>query len=271
MILTDKFTTDDLKLAERIRSTGKKFFFIRARIDQDVENARRNKQHLFDKDATLDKMRKILSQNLIERGLFKDEREFFLVSNYFPTEYQFDELTQAILAILPERQRESLILTINNALLLSKNTLKGKVEVLKKRIKYVATASAFAAAIPIPGVSVLADVVMIKSEVDFYRSQLGLHEEGSNAFSLLSVNTQSEIKAFSLTLSTVTRIGELLVNNSTESVVKEFSPFIPFIGTAIGSSLSYGATYYFLSKWLARLEEIALKVLEKKLGNVSSH
>ena len=34
----DRFTADDLKLAERIRSTGKKFFFIRARIDQDVEN-----------------------------------------------------------------------------------------------------------------------------------------------------------------------------------------------------------------------------------------
>ena len=219
----------------------------------------------------MDEIRKDLSENLIERGLLKDEREIFLVSNHFPTEYQFDELTQAIVAVLPERQRESLILTIDNALLLSKNTLKGKVEVLKKRIKYVATASAFAAAIPIPGVSLLADVVMIKSEVDFYRSQLGLPEEGSNAFSLLSVNTQSEIEAFSLTLSTITRIGELLVNNSTESVVEEFSRFIPFIGTAIGSSLSYGATYYFLSKWLARLEEFAFKLLEEKLGNVSSY
>ena len=30
----DRFTADDLKLAEMIRSTGKRFFFIRARIDQ---------------------------------------------------------------------------------------------------------------------------------------------------------------------------------------------------------------------------------------------
>ena len=37
----DRFTADDLKLAEMIRSTGKKFFFIRAKIDQDVENTRR--------------------------------------------------------------------------------------------------------------------------------------------------------------------------------------------------------------------------------------
>ena len=267
----DRFTADDLKLAEMIRSTGKKFFFIRARIDQDVENVRRSKQHLFDKDTTLGETRKKLSQSLIERGLLKDEREIFLVSSHFPTEYQFDELTQAILAVLSQRQRESLTLTIDNALLLSKNTLKEKVEVLKKRIKYVATASAFAAAVPIPGASVAADIALMKREIDFYTTQLGLPDEGSYAFSLLSLNTQSELKAFSLTVSTVTRIGELLEKNCTESVVLEFSRSNPFVGVATASSLSYGATYYFLSKLLEKLEEIALTVLKETLGNVSSH
>ena len=267
----DRFTADDLKLAEMIRSTGKKFFFIRARIDQDVENVRRSKQQLFDKDTTLGETRKKLSQSLIERGLLKDEREIFLVSSHFPTEYQFDELTQAILAVLSQRQRESLTLTIDNALLLSKNTLKEKVEVLKKRIKYVATASAFAAAVPIPGASVAADIALMKREIDFYTTQLGLPDEGSNAFSLLSLNTQSELKAFSLTVSTVTRIGELLEKNCTESVVLEFSRSNPFVGVATASSLSYGATYYFHSKLLEKLEEIALTVLKETLGNVSSH
>lgn len=54
----DRFTADDLKLAKMIRSNGKKFSFIRARIDQDVENARRSRQHLFDEDAILEKIRK---------------------------------------------------------------------------------------------------------------------------------------------------------------------------------------------------------------------
>ena len=67
-----------------------------ARIDQDVENERRSMQHSFDKDVTLDKIRGNISQNLIERGLFKDRKEFFLISNRYLAEYQFDELTQAI-------------------------------------------------------------------------------------------------------------------------------------------------------------------------------
>ena len=267
----DRFTADDLKLAEMIRSIGKKFFFIRARIDQDVESMRTSRLHLFDKDATLDEIRRYLSKNLIERGLLKDENEIFLVSSHCRAEYQFDELTQAISDSLSERQRESLILTIDNALILSKNTLKRKVEVLHNRIKYAAMKSALAAAVPIPGASVAADIALIKTEIDFYKSQLGLPDEGSNKFSLLSFNTQSEIKALSTTLGTALGIGGLVAAYSTESVVEEFARYIPFIGIALASSLSYGATYYFLRKWLGKLEEIALKVLEETLSNVSSH
>lgn len=54
----DRFTADDLNLAKMIRSNGKKFSFIRARIDHDVENARRSRQHLFNEDAILEKIRK---------------------------------------------------------------------------------------------------------------------------------------------------------------------------------------------------------------------
>ena len=122
----DRFIADDLKLAKRIRSTGKRFFFIRARIDQEVENAKRNRKPLLDEGATLDEIRKNISQNSIEKGLLNDEKEVFLISHHFPAKYQFGELTQTILAILPQRQRESLILTIDIALILSKNTLKKK-------------------------------------------------------------------------------------------------------------------------------------------------
>ena len=268
IFVKDRLTADDLKLAKRIRSNGKKFFFIRTKIDQDVENTRRSRKQLFDKDATLDRIRKNLSQNLIERGLLEDDKEIFLISNRYPAEYQFGELTQAILAILPQRQRESLILTINKALILSENTLKEKVEVLKKRIKYAATASAVAASLPIPGVSIVADIATIKSEINFYISQLGLSQEGSNRLSLLSFSTQTVVKALSTALGSAIRIGGLVTAYSTESVAEEFSRYIPFIGIAIASPLSYGTTYYFLSKWLGKLEEIALKVLEEKLHDV---
>ena len=270
---------------------GKNFFYIRAKIDQDVVNTKRScegnknanvtsekdknaegsRKRSFDKDALLEKIRENLSQNLIERGLLEDKREIFLISNHFVEEYQFGELTEAILAKLPQRQRESLILTLNNAKILSKNTLKEKVEVLKKRIKGVATASAFAAAVPIPGVSIAADIWLIKRETDFYISQLGLPKEGSDEFSLLNFETQTKVKALNVALDSAMKIGGLVAAYATESVFEEFTRYIPIIGIAIASSMSYGATYYFLSEWLGRMEVIALDVLTQTLQNVRSH
>ena len=266
----DRLTADDLKLAKRIRSTGKKFFFVRAKIDQDVENAKCSMQLKFDKDATLNKIRNNISQNLRRRGLLEDEKEIFLISNRYPAEYQFSELTQAIVTILPQRQRESFILTIDNAHTLSQDTLKKKVEVLEKRISYIATASAAAAAIPIPGVSIVADIVMIKHEVNFYKSQLGIPPEGSNRFSLLSFNTQTEVKALSTALGSTMQIGELLATYATESVMEEFARYIPFVGATIASPMSYSATYYLLSKWLRKMEKIALKASEEILQSARS-
>ena len=196
-------------------------------------------------------------------------KRFFLISNKYPAEYQFAALTQAIVAILPQRQRESFILTIDNAQTLSEDTLKKKVEVLEKRIVYVATASAAAAAVPIPLVSIAVDLVMIKREVDFYKSQLGIPPEGSNRFSLLSINTQTEVKALSSALGSVVQIGGLLATYATESVVEEGVRCLPFIGTIIASPLSYSATYYLLSKWLRKMDKIALK--EEILQNARSH
>ena len=265
----DRFTVNDLRLAERIRSIGKRFFFIRARIDQDVDSARRSRKHLFDENATLDAIRRYLSQNLIERGLLDDEQHIFLISNHYPAKYQFGELTLAIVSILPQRQQESFILTIDNTFILSRKTLKEKVEACKKRIKYVATASAVAAAVPIPGVALTADIVMIKREIYFYINQLGLPQEGTQRFLLLNNNTQTQIIAFIAAFGGTTEICELLAAYATDSAVEEFTRCIPFIGIAIASPLSYGATYYFLSKSLERLEELALRVLEEILNNVA--
>ena len=266
----NRLTAEDLKLAERIRSTGKKFFFVRAKIDQDVENAKCSMQLKFDKDATLNKIRNNISQHLRRRGLLEDEKEIFLISNRYPAEYQFSELTQAIVSILPQRQRESFILTIDNAHTLSQDTLKKKVEVLEKRISYIATASAAAAAIPIPGLSIVADIAMIKHEVNFYMSQLGIPPEGSKRFSLLSFNTQTEVKALSTALGSTMQIGGLLATYATETVMEEFARYIPFVGAIIACPMSYGATYYLLSKWLRKMEKIALKASEEILQSARS-
>ena len=50
-----RFTEDDLKLARKIKSIGKNFFFVRTKIDVDV-NAEKRKRS-FNEEALLQKIR----------------------------------------------------------------------------------------------------------------------------------------------------------------------------------------------------------------------
>lgn len=61
------------------------------------------------------------------KGLIKTNEDVFLISNK-EAKWDFDSLTQAILDVLPYRQKESLLLSLH---LLTRNTLKRKVEILR--------------------------------------------------------------------------------------------------------------------------------------------
>ena len=63
----------------------------------------------------------------------------------------------------------------------------------------VASASAAATIVPIPGLSVAVDTALMRKEITFYRTQLGLPEEGSAEFANLQVNTQEKGRKMCLT------------------------------------------------------------------------
>ena len=76
--------------------------------------------------------------------------------------------------------------------------LKRKVKVLKGNIWMTASASAAAVMVPIPALSVAVDIALMRKEITFYRTQLGLPEEGSAEFANLQVNTQEKVRRLCL-------------------------------------------------------------------------
>lgn len=88
---SSRFTKNDSQLAKEIGSMNKKFFFIRAKIDQDVEAAKRKKT--FNEDAVLRKIRSSCSTNLA--GLLRNEDDIFLISSHYPAKWDFLRLSQA--------------------------------------------------------------------------------------------------------------------------------------------------------------------------------
>ena len=113
-----------------------------------------------------------------------------MISNHNPAKWDFDRLCQAILDTLPIYQRESLTLSLSILTSLSTDILQRKVEILKNRIWKVAARSGVVAVFPVPGLSIAFDAMVIKDEISFYRSQLGIPEEGSERFARLRKSRQ---------------------------------------------------------------------------------
>ena len=256
LILTaTRFTLNDFKLAKKIKSIGKSFFFVRTKIDVDVKSEKRKRS--FDEEAVLQKLRADCSNNLGD--LLSDQQDIFLISNHSPDKWDFEErLTPAILEALPRYQRESLTLTIKG---LSTNIVKKKVDILKGRTWMAATASAAAAIIPVPGLSIVVDSALILHEISFYRSQLCLPSLGSSDFFKLSVATQGRIRDVSI--QSTAQLYAFLAPYALESSIEEYVRYVPFVGSAIAGGLSFAATFAALRGLLQKVEEASLAVIKE--------
>ena len=260
LILTaTRFTTNDLLLAEKIRSMKKSFFFVRCKIDVDITNEKRKR--LFNEEATIMEIRRDCAENLGD--LLSNEEDIFLINNHQRDELDFMRLTQAILDALNRFQRETLTLSLGKAITRSSREIfQRKVNVLKGRIWMVATASAAAAMVPLPGLSLAVDAVLILRELNLYRSQLGLPEVGSDEFTKLRSATKEKVLQVGLT--TAAQLSEFLKPYAAEAAVEEATRlYLPYLGWAIASGMSFGATYYALYKLLGAVEDAALSVLRE--------
>ena len=124
----------------------------------------------------------------------------------------------------------------------------------------VASASFAGALIPVPGVSITADLALLTREVNLYKSQLGLPEENSSQFQRMSKENQARFRKFCV--SGLMEIANLLALYAASSTVEEASRFIPIIGTVIAGSISFATTYHFLQQCLNELEKAALDYLD---------
>ena len=255
-----RFTENDLKLARKIKSIGKNFFFVRTKIDVDVQAQKRKRS--FNKDTLLQEIRADCSNNLGD--LLSNQQDIFLISNHFPGKWDFCRLTSAITEALPRCQRESLTLTLTR---LSTNIVKQKVDILKDRTWMVATASAAAAVVPVPGFSIAVDSALILKEISFYRSQLCLPSLGSSDFLKLSVATQGRIRDVSI--QSTAQLYAFLAPYALESSIEEYVRFVPFVGSAIAGGLSFAATFAALRGCLQKVEEASLAVIKESAENGS--
>ena len=259
-----RFTKNDVMLAQEIRKQGKSFFFIRTKIDVDYLAEKRKKS--FNEANMLRDIRIDSLKNLAEKGYnpISGEDNIFLISNHYPRRWDFDRLTRAILDALPRYQRESLTLSLDAQISLSREILRRKVAIFRRRVWMVAGASAAVAFAPIPGLSFGVDVGLITYEINQYLTQLGIPKEGSEIFEILDDTTKQRVVSLFLNFATAAGIASFLAKEaSTEGAAEELFRFFPYIfRSATAGALSFAGTFAVLSVALNRIETVALAVLK---------
>ncbi|KAF7710316.1 hypothetical protein HF521_009188 [Silurus meridionalis] len=143
IITSERFRECHVNLAAEIDKMKKKFYFIRSKIDSNIEAEKRKKT--FNEQQTLDLIRNNCIKGLEEIGL--KSPSVFLISCFELSLYDFNHLEKTIEQELPQHKRDVLILALPN---ISLEINERKKKSLQKNIWKLALLSASVAAVPIP-------------------------------------------------------------------------------------------------------------------------
>ncbi|XP_025072240.1 T-cell-specific guanine nucleotide triphosphate-binding protein 1-like [Alligator sinensis] len=174
IISSERFRSSHADLAREIQRMKKKFYFVRAKVDQDLENERKTHGNTYSEDDTLQTIREDCRRQLQVMGV--SSPKVFLLSNWEIEKFDFHQLEDTLEQDLPHLKRLVFLLSLPN---FSEEILKKKRAELKKLTFLIALASggAGAIAIPVPNVSLKCNIqLLLVSTIAFYK-HLGLDEE----------------------------------------------------------------------------------------------
>lgn len=172
IISSERFTENDLWLAENFKKMGKSFYFVRSKVCQGIENDKRSHPKRHNRETVLAAIRRNVEQNL--DSSFGRHKRVYLIDNYDTSHYDFSILSERLKADATQLKKESLKQTLINY---SRKLIRDKENELKDRISAIAIASGLAGAMPVPGLDVAVDMFALLEEAMHYRKEYGIDDD----------------------------------------------------------------------------------------------
>uniref|UniRef100_A0A3B4BHL1 IRG-type G domain-containing protein n=1 Tax=Periophthalmus magnuspinnatus TaxID=409849 RepID=A0A3B4BHL1_9GOBI len=189
IVSNDRFRENDAKLAQEIQRMNKKFYFVRSKIDHNIQDEKDSDPDL-NEEELLKTIRDDCTEGLQDLGI--KSPKVFLVSSLRLHLYDFNLLWKTLERELPEHQRDVLLLALPN---ISQEVIEQKKKALGSRIKWLTLASAAGAAVPVPGFSEGLDLTMILAFTILCLRSLGLTRESLQKLSEVSGVSLENLKA----------------------------------------------------------------------------
>ncbi|XP_029973304.1 interferon-inducible GTPase 5-like [Salarias fasciatus] len=264
IISAARFKENDVKLALEIKRMGKKFYFLRSKVDFDLANERRKKK--FDRQKTLKAIKENCIKVLRDQGI--EDPQVFLVSSVKLHLFDFLLLQQTLERELPAHKRNAFVSALPN---ISEEIIKKKKDAYQAKIKYHALLCSGVAAVPIPGVSTVVDIALVVTVVKEYVNGFRLDEKSLKSLAdssgvpyseLLSVMT-SQLGGTKITPELILNLLSQLAMGSAVMVAEEISKLFLFVGIPVSMCLTGVSTYRSLNFFLNLVADDAQRVFEK--------
>ncbi|XP_067903978.1 interferon-inducible GTPase 5-like isoform X2 [Heterodontus francisci] len=261
-----RFTENDVKLAKEIKQLGKNFYFVRSKIDNDLDSMRKEGIK-FNEEEELRKIRNDCVSKLQKAGI--PSPTVFLISSFYLEQYNFNLLKKALEDNLPTIKKSLFLLALPN---LNLEIVENKKKELKKRVWMFATLSGVLGAVPVPGVSLACDIAILIVGIINFRECLGLDDASLQRLAIMAGKPVKDLKAVvktpllgEITPDVINRLqwGAAAV---TISVLELALDIIPVIGSIFGAGSSFLMTYKLLSGALDDLTENAQRVVKAAFG-----
>lgn len=257
----------ETRLATEILRQGKKFYFVRTKVDEDLAATRSQRPSGFSEAAVLQEIREHCAERLRAAAGLAEPR-IFLVSNLWPGRFDFPLLLATWERDLPAHRRHAGLLSLPD---ISLEALQRKKDMLQEQVLKTALVSGVIQALPVPGLAAAYDDALLIRSLRGYHRSFGLDEDslaklaeqvGKQAGDLRSV-IRSPL-ASEVSPEAVLRLYSQSSDGAMR-VARAFERGIPVFGTLVAGGISFGTVYTMLQGCLNEMAEDAQRVRIKAL------
>ncbi|XP_048058426.1 interferon-inducible GTPase 5-like isoform X2 [Megalobrama amblycephala] len=265
IIASDRFRECHTQLAKEIKNMGKKFYFVRSKIDSTITAEKRKKN--FDLRKTLDTIREDCENGLKKIGI--EDPVVFLISGWELCKYDLNQLQERMEKELPQHKRRVLMLALPN---ITHEINEKKKKVFEDNIAKVAFLSACVATVPLPGLSFAVDLAIVKQQTEMYYSAFGLDDASLQMLCERSGKSIEELKSlmksplrFGINPASILALLGAASLAVAEDVVEYVLSVIPIIGSVVAGGMSYMTVSIMLKRALNDIAEDARNLLMASL------
>lgn len=263
ILASERFKENHILLAQAIVGAGKRFYFVRTKVDNDLESMARRKNPPTEGEI-LEEIRNDCLEKLAKAGL--GDAKVFLLSSFEINKFDFQTFEETLEQELPSHKRHAFLLSLPNV---SLAIIEKKRQLLHQEVWKVALVSCLVAAVPLPGLAFTCDVSILLRKLSTYRQDFGLDaasltrlaERSGKPLEVLRAEVHSTLGR---TINRDVVIGLLGRATGTGLMVADFLLHrIPVYGALAAGGISFHSTYSMLSHCLEELASDSQRVLLK--------